>query len=268
MTPRKRWQQARSQVSSAHLRPGYRRPYKACKPEGEAVLNNDVRVMMLAGLRAFGDATCACGFVLCAKRGPCAPVSAPAPSPVPAPVGERKRFEVGQRVRYVHEAARARYGEGVIERIDADGDIVWTDALGTGRSSLPSSLEHVPDPALPSADPVEGWVLPSDWTFARPFDGRAQWTHETGAAAWMMDCGPTWFWAAEDQDFASHDDRSTTLAQACCAALGITLHDNADQMDRDPWEARIDGEPPECGRDIEECARAALEAHARQGGDR
>ena len=193
MTPRKRWQQARSplnltarqRIAAAVQR--VERPIvrRVEKPRGATV--EEIRAHDDAGAPCFycrrTNGACRCG-----ERGPCAPPTVAVdlwtgkPAPVPAPVGAQ--FKMGDRVRVsakaenVDERARGQqatvvdpasvYGLSpvrVLVRLDSGHDIACAPA--DSRAAMLKGCQRVDPDDLEPASPLpvepEAWVPPSPW---------------------------------------------------------------------------------------------------------
>jgi hypothetical protein len=214
-----------------------------------------------ANARAFhsGEVACKCGFVVCSKLGPCAPlktpreifgdklidhhVFAPYMPKVAAPpeAAHMPRFKVGDRVLYPHGAFAGLVG--TVARVDAP--------FYAAKFALPgkeASNYAFHDIGLePAPAPPPGWA---------PRDGDAY--QHLASGYWIRAHEGEWVSSAAP-------GRWPSLALACCAALGIEVAEVRGDARVNGWNARGPGTGGYTGnrRTADACARAALEAYER-----
>lgn len=194
-------------------------------------------------------------------RDPDAPVAAPRPA--------GSRFVKGQRVRCVDagvwKGSRLTVGrEYTITGVDGDGD-VWV----TGDNGAPHTCCHPQrfEP-LPSETPERGDWTPPGWTrlpgnvveYAYDKNEHGNWDRVVSQVSPRSGT----FGAFTNGSDEVRGGAALPLAQACCAALSIELHELSPTQGFYAAHPSFTDGPVAYGRDAESCARAALAAlHAR-----
>jgi hypothetical protein len=195
----------------AHQLSGPKRVRVMHEPVGDASLNGTANSLVMRDGGRPLDGACDCGYVVCAKRGPCAP----AVQPIPAPPGERDPHEaaghpwarVGMRVRYNARGEEPGLA-GAVKPYDAAkpvspfGYIRWLGDDGAKRLTWHENLEPAPIAEAPAveSDPIADCERLGMW-----------FTASTGGQGWNV---------RTDVFIAvRHFDNITDKAEAARAAL-------------------------------------------------
>jgi len=232
---------------------------------------------------------CACGYFVCSQRGPCAPAgvvrcatclrpsteckfgcapaapkpSAPAAAVDPYVAAGHPWARVGMRVRCIDAEPPLRDGAEytVVSPCPAhvDNGTRRFVSVDTGRVAGWLNERFEPVEPMPAAE----WTSEACVWMRLPAIGRASYKHASGGNVWKNDGESFYRWATTWPGMCEAADAKPTLAQACCAALGIEV-----VCDDGIWLAWHGGNAFDTGaiKDAESCARLALQRYHQRGG--
>jgi hypothetical protein len=183
------------------------------------------------------------------------------PAPVPAPEVPHA-WAAGMDALFngpVRFAARDMTPGRVYRVRSTIGDcLLVTDDVGDGANVIASSFTPAtaPAPAGEREWTPPGWTVP--WAKRPEVIG-----YGDNARAWPAMNGDRVVDYSWTRSRHQREGGAPTLAQACCAALGIELHELSPTQGYYAAHPSFTDGPVAYGRDAEDCAKAALEAHAR-----
>lgn len=251
------------------------------------------------GPLCYPDVLCegGCGFIACSKSGPCAlaqTVAAEGAIPtgsvldamkrakaldnLPPPIAKRE-WKGGDRARCIDDTFSTALLESRRPTRDAQYTVADVSSIGTLHfDGLPGYWNEdrfdLVTEAAPAAKPWSpeqcGWRKSSYYGVSEHYEHKSARINAgagTSIPAYAMDCQGVWRCGKVDGTLGS----APTLAQACCAAIGIELQEL--RLDgKSTWGAYAGGDClvlVTAFSDIESCARAALERyHEHRGAGR
>lgn len=226
-----------------------------------------------------GSVPCACGTIVCSKRGPCAPrepakaIAAP-PVPVGAPASDP--WAVGRKVRCVEGAhtlgSRLVRGETyVIRGVDYDSNglayllLEGDDNQGGWLRDRFKPIAPAPEERAEWTPEACGWTRTEQNGFVGYVYGASRWTTGVPRVERNVTSSRGWYHGNARHGTGHTLIGNPSLALACCAALGIEIDRDEDERLYTPF---LNGNciAPGIFVTAEDAARAALQAHHQQAG--